>query len=66
MDSNNRKNNTESENSIEISTKNKKKGKPAAKLIYGYDVAEAKVSINCSPLRSETFSPSPSCVFSKV
>ena len=66
MNSHKSRNTAESLNSIQLSTKNNKKVQPAAKLIYGYDVVEAKVTINCSPLRSEIFSPSPSCVVSKV
>ena len=66
VDSHKRKNNTEAENSIEISTKKKKNGKPAAKLISGYDFAEARVVINCYPIRFEKNSPSPSCVFQKA
>ena len=66
MDRNKRKNATEAENSIELSTKNKKKVQPAAELISGSDAASAKVTTRCYPLRYETFSPARSCVASKV
>ena len=46
--------------------KKKKIVHPADKLISGYNVAEAKVTTNCSPLKSETFSPSLYRVVSKV
>ena len=52
MDIQKSNNTSESENSIELPTKNKVKLQPADKLIYGYDVAEAKVTTNCSSLRS--------------
>ena len=65
MDSHKMKTTPEAENSIKLSMKKNKKWQPAAKLISGYDVAEPKVSTNLSPLRSEFFSPSPSCVDSK-
>ena len=35
-------------------------------MISGSDVVEAKVTANCSHIRSDFFSPSPSCVVSKV
>ena len=45
----------EAENSIELSTKIKKKGQLLDKLISGSGVAEAKGTINCSPLRYNFF-----------
>ena len=51
MDSHKRNTTAEEENSIELSTKNKKKGQPEDKLISGYDVAESKVTANFSPFR---------------
>ena len=59
MDSHNSNNTAESEKSIELSTKKKKKWHPETKLIFVSGFAEDKVTTNCSHLRSETFYPSP-------
>ena len=55
MDSHKRKNTSEAENSIDLSTENKNKKQPADEFIFGSDVAEAKVITNCYPIRSEIF-----------